>query len=101
METRNLDVERWPLCVVRFRAAFLCNSKVTLGMMLWRTGPPRLRYNLIQQPTSPVPAVTDPSRDPAQPNFQRRAQRIWKENRDVKTRLLPERTHIRQKRLIR
>ena len=55
--------------------------------MLGRAAPARFRHDLIQQPTAPMPAITDSARNSCQPHFQGRAQRVWKKNGNIKTRL--------------
>src|SRR5260370_34834922 len=57
--------------------------------------------DLIEQPTPEMTPITNSSRNFAQPDFQRYAQRIWKENRNVKTRLSPDRADRCEKGLIR
>src|ERR1041385_5312060 len=59
-----------------------------------------LGHCLIQQPLSPMTAVTDFSRNAAQPAFKSNTQRIWEENRSIKMRSLSKQPSCRKNRLL-
>jgi hypothetical protein len=59
-------------------------------MMFGRPGLSWLANDLVDEPTPPMAAIPNSSRNFAQPSFKRDAQRIREKNRNIKTRSFPE-----------
>src|SRR3982074_485643 len=64
--------------------------------MLRRADSRRCRHDLIQEPAAEMAAISNATRNAAQPRLQCHARRIWKENGDIKTRLASKQTHSRK-----
>src|SRR5437763_10811013 len=86
--------------VRRVRPAFASDPKKTKRMMFGRAGLSWLANDLVHEPTPPMTAIANSSRNSAQPGFKRNTQRIREENRDVKTHLLPQQPNNRKKRTL-
>src|SRR6266849_8434017 len=75
---------------LRDRAKLARNSQIPFRLMLDRSGNYAIADDLIEQPASVMTAITHPPWHSRQANFQCGSNRIWKNNRSVKSILPPK-----------